>query len=706
MLSFTSLYTKIKSNAAKYRLSITVGQVKDLIRGMYFTCWHKGDWNYHPSLMLKRLQQIEDAAASNVNTLMWSCMGSGAIGLPYLDKEINEQVPPRLRFYGYLNDGEFVEECAKRGITAYAVIWKAQMWEFPCELNEDESEFYTINKERKMGKRDWLGMKELSTNRYPKLFDPIEKYFPEGLYDSDGNKIEDFLEGFRVRTLDDHAVQSSWLLVPGHDHKCFIPCGNKPAYMAYIKRIAQMMIDGGARGIHLDEGDTQYFAVLSGGCFCKDCMKGFREWLKKHPNEMTAMLDLDTFDYGDYLRSLGYCDSDLVGGQAELRFDIPLFEDFFLYNVDQIRANFAELCEFCRDYSLKTKGYVVKMSSNLYNGLPRYSMMRQYSDLIAGEKTMVQLRQDGFYHYAHAFAMGKPSMFVLDPNEYMLGVVDDVDHNKHDTYKLLIMESLASGFHIAAPYGQWLMNFKKDTFYPNLEVDRELGLWLKENDRLFTNDMLAETAIIYDFRSALYTDTRLSGHKDREKGAGFRVFFDLCQDMCNHHVNYKVLYVAEEEPLTIDRLKGIKSLILADSIKMLPEEYQVIEDWAAQGGRIAGFGKLPKCMQKYRFGYQKFFQFTDWLRESGLMIEGHGNPKIGFAVQKTENGKAIHMVNYNLNAVDRIIAPIDCFSFTLNAIPSEVRVYPLPGEKATAYMNGYELVVENIGIYTIVELVD
>ena len=70
-------------------------RVKCMIRGMYFMCWHKGDWNYHPSLMPKRLQQIEDAAASNVNTLMWSCMGSGAIGLPYLDKEINEQMPPR-----------------------------------------------------------------------------------------------------------------------------------------------------------------------------------------------------------------------------------------------------------------------------------------------------------------------------------------------------------------------------------------------------------------------------------------------------------------------------------------------------------------------------------------------------------------------------------------------------------------------------------
>lgn len=64
------------------------------------------------------------------------------------------------------------------------------------------------------------------------------------------------------------------------------------------------------------------------------------------------------------------------------------------------------------------------------------------------------------------------------------------------------------------------------------------------------------------------------------------------------------------------------------------------------------------------------------------------------------------MVNYNLNAVDRIIAPVERFSFTLDQVPAEIRVYSLPGEKASAHMEGNELVVENIGIYTIVELVD
>lgn len=676
------------------------------MRGMYFMCWHKGDWNYHPSLMPKRIQQVEDAAASNVDNLMWSCMGSGAIGLPYLDKEINEQLPPRMRFYGYLNDSEFVEECAKRGITAWAVLWKAQMWEFPCELNEDESELLSLSKLRGVGKRDWLGMKEMSTNRYPKLFDPIEKYFPDGLYDSNGKKIDDFVEAFRVRTLDDNANQSRWLLVPGHDHTCHNPCGNKPHYMQYVKKMAQMMIDGGARGIHLDEGDTQYLAALSGGCFCDDCVKGFREYLKKNPSEKTKDIDLDTFNYRDYLHGLGYTDADVIAGQAELRFEIPLFEEFFLYNVDQMRANFAELCEFCRDYSQKTKGYTVKMSSNLYNGMPRYSMMRKYSDLIAGEKTVLQLRQDGMYKYLHAFAMGKPNMFVLDPNEYMLTIVDDVDHNHNDTYKLMIMESRASGFHVAAPYGQWLMNFDRDTFYPNLEVDREIGAWLKENDDLFTDDMCADTAILYDFPSALYTDIRLSGQNDLMRDGGFRVFHDMCKEMSVHHVNYKVIYVDGDEPLTADRLKGIKNLVLADSFKLTDEATDIIEAFAAQGGRIAGFGKLPKRLQKFRFGYEKFFQFTDWLKEAGLMMVAEGTQNIGYGVMNYAKGKTLHLVNYNLDAVHRVIAPVKEFKFKLETAPSAIKVHPLPGEQTTARLEGNELIVENIGIYTVIELMD
>jgi len=79
-----------------------------MIRGMHYMCWYRHDWNYHPSMPMRRLQQVQDIVGMHGNTLLWSCLGSGAIGIQYLDAEANEPVPPRLRFYGYLSDREFM----------------------------------------------------------------------------------------------------------------------------------------------------------------------------------------------------------------------------------------------------------------------------------------------------------------------------------------------------------------------------------------------------------------------------------------------------------------------------------------------------------------------------------------------------------------------------------------------------------------------
>ena len=85
-------------------------------KGLYFMGWYRDMWNYHPSLPLKNMQMVEDITDIHANMLIWSCLGSGAIGLPYLDKEANDDTAPRLRLYGFMNDKEFCAECKKRGV--------------------------------------------------------------------------------------------------------------------------------------------------------------------------------------------------------------------------------------------------------------------------------------------------------------------------------------------------------------------------------------------------------------------------------------------------------------------------------------------------------------------------------------------------------------------------------------------------------------
>ena len=56
--------------------------------------------------------------------------------------------------------------------------------------------------------------------------------------------------------------------------------------------------------------------MLGGGCFCRDCMGGFREYLKAHPAPAAEKIDLERFDYRRFLLKHGYQDKDLMGKKA------------------------------------------------------------------------------------------------------------------------------------------------------------------------------------------------------------------------------------------------------------------------------------------------------------------------------------------------------------------------------------------------------
>ncbi len=675
-----------------------------MLRGIHYMCWFKEDWNYHPSLPMKRLQQVQDVVDVNGNVLLWSCLGSAAIGLQYLDNEANETIPPRLRFYGYMNDTEFCEECGKRGIKAFAVIWMAQLWEFPAEFSEDESELLAVNKLRGDGKKGWLGMRELSTDRYPKIFDPISKYFPEGIRDSDDQPVKDFLEGFKAVTLDGKSILSTWLMVPGHDHSCYTPCANKPTFMQYIKKEIEMMVDAGAQGIHIDEFDVQLHGVSNAGCFCKDCVKGFRAYLQQNPCEESATIDLASFDYRIFLQEQGYTDNDLLAAQNDRRMSIPLFKQFIHFNLNGMQRNVATITAYAKDYSLQKRGETILVTANLFNCLPHTSIVRQYCDLMIGEKSNIKFRQDGFYRFGFAYMQGKEGSFIEDPNGHILRIMKDMERSKYDTYIQFMMEPLAQGFNGAIPYGAWLMNFKKDSFYPPMDVEREIGQWVKEHEYLFTNHPVADTALVYDSRSALETELFLGGHLDKEKEAGFRTFHDLTQMLCNQHILYNVLYVSDDEPLTANGLSSYKKLLLPDAFSLHDDEIEVIRCWMNQGGKVAALGKVDRRLYDFRFIYRKFAELTNWIKEGGQILEAEDIREIGLGLHKRAHGYTLHLVNYNLNSISREIETVPAMTFKLAWKPEQVQVHSFPQSEVEAVMTGDTLSVKHIGIYTIVDL--
>ena len=696
-------------------------------KGLYFMGWYRDMWNYHPSLPMKNMQMIEDIQDIHANMLIWSCLGSGAIGLPYLDLEANDETAPRLRLYGFMNDSEFCQECKKRGIRVFAVLWKGQLWEFGAEFNEDESRLLSLNILRGASEnRKYVGMRELSQNRYPKLFAPMEKYFPDGVRNCFGEKATDFLEEFRGVSLEGRNILSAWLMVPGHDHKCYTPCANKDSYLAYMKRDVEMMIDAGAGGLHIDEYDTQKHLTSNAGCFCRECVAKFRTWLRDHNIPLPADAgELDSFDYRDYLLKKGYHDADLLASNANDRWDIPLYRHYFDMQMASVEWVVRELSRHAKAYAKRTRNEDFPVTANLYQCYPLGDSCKKYLDILAGEKTNLQMRQDGWYRFAAGWLNGRECCFTEDPNAYIRQIVTDIKDGINDRFILFAIEPIAHGFHIAFPYGSWLQNQVKDAFWPDLRLLRRLGPWLDEQDPLLGKHHTADIGVIYDSPSAYENSVSepyfsgerppkpdLTGVEDLGTQGGFTGqgnfghFFRLVQDLSDRHVLYNVLFESPDEPLTAERLTGYRTIVVPDAFLMDDANAAVLNEFAARGGKLISLERRVDALQA-REAYTADTEpaLVERLAREQSYITAPESPLYGIDLRETEQGKALHLVNYNYNEDTRRIDPLQplCFDLHFDAETAEAHCFPENPDLRVSLENG-KLRVENAGIYTIIEL--
>lgn len=700
-----------------------------MLKGIYFMGWQRDMWNYHPSLPMKNMQMVEDICDMHGNMLIWSCLGSGAIGLPYLDKEANDKTPPRMRLYGYMNDKEFCEECRKRDIKVFSVLWKAQLWEFGAEFNEDETELLSLNILRGASdNRKYVGMSELSTNQYPHIFDPIEKYFPDGLLDYKGRKVGDFLEEFKAVSLEGRSILSAWLMAPEHDHKCYSPCCNKESFISYMKKNVEMMIDAGAGGLHIDEYDTQKHVVHNAGCFCEECMDKFNIYLKEHHVALPEDADPENFNYREYLLSKGYTDQNLLAFNGNDRWKIPLYREFVEMNMDGIERVVREVSVHAKKYAKKTRGEDFPVTANLFQCFPIASKCKKYLDILAGEKTNISLRQDGWYKFAYGWLNGKEPCFVEDPNQYVRDMLTDVKNGINDRSILFLLEPIAHGFHIAFPYGSWLQNQVKDALWLDLRMVKQLGAWLDEHDHLFPKKPEADIAVIYDLNSAyenLWTEPSLKATATYNKvqkvdltgvaelgrqGAfssdgTFDEFFDLVQEMSSRQILYNVIYESPDERLNLETLSQYKTVVIPDAFLMDQETADVINAYRKAGGEVIVSAREPEGLEVSRvYPEGKREELLAELQSKESRVICDGNIQYGIALHDAGDAHALHIVNYNYNEETHKIDEIPSIHLHTAFAADQIQVHTFP-ENANIQVQteGNEVVVKNAGIYTILE---
>ncbi len=681
-------------------------------RGVYFDAWFPRQHCYHPSLPPRRLRMVDDLVDFRATVLVWASMGGGSLSLPYLEQEAFGPVDARSRFYGFVNDAEFIAACHERGIKVLGIVFEAQGWEFPVELSEDEDEVLAINELRGVGKRDWMGLREFSSNRYPKLWKPVEHYFPEGLVNSDGEPVTDLIDECVVRDIHGEPCHAHWVECPDREHQCYYMDRNNPVWREYLKAVIRIQLDAGADGIQLDEAELPMGAFQYGACFCKDCMKGFRAYLQElRPSAVDVALDgvdLATFHYGEWLLEQGY---DFKEGREST----PLFGDYYAFQCRAIKTYFGELADYAREYG-RSLGREIILSGNFFNLEPMYLALADDVDLVITEMRNTTYQQPEWYRYVAAFAGDKDVVVVENPYG---GVVPELiellaEGKGHDLFRLSLFEAAAFGANMSVPYGSWMGSVIEDSFYAPHGLATEIQAFLADHEHLVARSTANEVAVVYSVESTREligkadASDNTTNLRDESVVVPYRV---VTKTLADAAVPFDVVIwpdgVTAPDRATAEALARYSTVVLPDVHALTEAQLQAVRGHLDGGGTVVATDRVAERLSSHEGIRAARHDDLDELLPHGRQVDT-GAALSSNLQQLADGSYALHLVNYDYDrsadavrvlddVVLRVRLPKDRAQATL-VTPDGVRTPLAPDRDAGAHV----VRLPALGVYGIV----
>ena len=630
-------------------------------RAVYFDAWFPRQHCYHPSLPPRRLRMIDDLVDYRATTLVWSALGGGSLSLPYLEQEAFGEIDPRFRFYGFVNDAEFIAECRRRGIKVFGIVFEVQGWEFPAVLNDAEDRVLALNEVR--GEHVWLGLREFSADRYPKLWKPFEHYFPGGLFNSAGERVTDLIEECVCRDIHGNPLHARWVEVPGNPQQCYLMDRNNPVWRQYLKAIIRLQIDAGVDGIQLDEAETPLTALQYGGCFCRECMRGFAAYLG------------EDLHYGEWLLERGY---EATGP------DTPLFREYTAFQREQITRYFGELADYAREYA----GGEILVSGNFFNLYDQYHSLEPKVDLVITEMRNTTYRQPDWYRYVAGFAGGKPVIVVENPYGGVVPeLIEQLGRGRgHDRFRMSLYEAAALGANMSVPYGSWMGSVIEDAFYAPHELCVEIQSFLAENERAFARETYSEVGVVYSVRSHSEAMSRRDQGDNRENLVGdVRVpFLDACRALSDARQPYDVVVFGDgelrpDEPVDLSRYSTLV---------------------------VAGCDDLTDAQRAWVREFEGEIVDTPDLSDPQVLVDSPAD--FALCIHRIDGGAAVHLVRYDYDEAADAVPPLDRLELAIRLPHAFTQAEAIgPGAlRAALTVDGttHRLVLENLAVYGVVVL--
>ena len=447
---------------------------------------------------------------------------------------------------------------------------------------------------------------------------------------SDKNKMRycasnDFLVDFRgfidfrpdtfmdatCRDLDDNPIRVPWLW--DHEYKGHLAywwCTNNPDYQKFLRDQTERGCMAPVDGLHIDDySGTSACSAYNGGCFCRYCMEGFREYLRQQFSQEQlremGIERIDEFDYREFLKAKGITAEQF----KKERHACPLGDVFQDFQNSRMKQRVQEIFE----YAEQLRGKLLLRSVNSSASSPRALLPSPLIDFFCGEVP----------HHAESTQAPVEPVFVFRLVEALKRrqTATAAGHDwawikaneKPGLVRTWIAQTYAFGSVFMVPHRQWCYTAELGThwWHGRPEDFAYIYRFVREHASLLDGHVsLANTALIYN-------------------DANFSEIRDAALKLTEANIPYSIL-VADDGKLTAETVAPYEYIIAGPS-PLSDEQEELLAKSQAKVMQWKGLSELPGAIKNH------------------LTIEGSNRVRVSIRYNPDDSDAPIvcHLLNQN-----------------------------------------------------------
>jgi hypothetical protein len=378
---------------------------------------------------------------------------------------------------------------------------------------------------------------------------------------------------------------------------------------------------------------------------------------------------------------------------------------------------------------------------------PAYYPIENKVDIVVTEMDHTLFRQPYYYRFCAGFAPGKPVIIAENPYGGIIPrLLTMLDQGKgYDLYRVFLLEASVYGCNMSIPYGGWMGNTIKDSFWAPRELTAGVQDFLYENDGLYPRTRSKGAAVLFSYGSYYWRDSNkgsgANGMQDSYDNLMDATsvawvdpdmkpvpFWDVIRAMSDRNAQYDTLMLPDgdfrPDDFTADRLAGYPLVIVPDAYVLTENQQNILLCYAKDGGKVLVAGRLAEGtdllenllatgnavyvpIEAADTGYMDSFLKAFETLYNPIAPAVCGDARVGIQRFDDENGIYVHILNYQYNADADCIDPIPELTVRVkDAAGKQLKVIvpegmPLPEYETVPVGTDADIRLKNAGLYTV-----